>query len=123
MPIRAGALRHSVTIRRETRTRNPSGGGYTSAWTDVATVRAEVTGLTGSESVLSQALQGVATFQVRIRWRGDITPADQLRSAGGACFGFDAKGDERYVNIRSAVDPDGRREQLVIIADTSSVRS
>lgn len=113
--MRAGRLRHQVTIRRATETENGK-GGYATAWDDVATVSAEVTGLDGRESVMDQVLQGISVYRVRIRWRGDILASDQLRSAG-ACFGG------RDVNIRSVVDPDGRREQLVIIADTASTRS
>jgi SPP1 family predicted phage head-tail adaptor len=82
----------------------------------VATVAAEVLGLDGRESVMDQALQGISTYRVTIRWRSDVLEADQLRSAG-SCF----RG--RDVNIRSIVDPDGRREQLVILADTASTRS
>lgn len=119
-PLRSAELRHRVVIRRATEVSN-SRGGYTSAWSPIATVFAEVTGLDGRESVMDQALQGISVYRIRIRWREDIAQADQLRSAG-KCFGADGQGNGRDVNVRSIVDPDGRREQLVIIADTASTR-
>jgi hypothetical protein len=56
--------------------------------------RAEVTALDGREVVMDQVLQGISTYRVRIRWRGDLTTEDQLRSPDG-CFGYDAKGGAR----------------------------
>jgi head-tail adaptor len=121
LPLRAGDLRHSLIVRRAAEI--PTGtGGYTTEWGDFATLSAEVTGLDGRESVMDQALQGVSVYRVRIRWRSDVQTADQLRSTGSS-FGYDDKGKARDVNIRSIADPDGRREQLVIIADTASTRN
>lgn len=111
-PLRASDLRHRVTIRRASEVEKAN-GGYEDVWSDLAVVWAEVTGLDGRESVMAHVLSGVSVYRVRIRWRGDIRASDQIRSTA-ACFGG------RDVNIRSVVDPDGRREQLVIIADTAA---
>lgn len=110
----AGQLRHQITIKRPTETANGR-GGYTTALPELATVSAEVTGLDGRESVMEQVLQGISVYRVRIRWRNDLKPADQM-SSNGSCFGG------RDVNIRSIVDPDGSREQLIIVGDTTSTR-
>lgn len=120
--LRSADLRHRITIRRATEVKN-SRGGYATDWSPVATVFAEVTGLDGRESVMDKVLQGISVFRLRIRWRADIKAADQLASVAGNCFGVDNSGVGREVNIRSIVDPDGRREQLVIIADTASTRA
>ena len=118
-PLRAGALRRRLTVRRATE--NATGkGGYTTAWRPFATVHAEVMAFDGREVVLDQALQGISVYRIRIRWRDDLTTEDQL---SGSCFGLDAEGNPRNVNIRSIADPDGRRKQLVIMADTASTRS
>ena len=109
MALAAGRLRHRITIRRQTRTAKPK-GGFETVWNDVADIWAEVIGLNGREAVIGQALQGISTFRVTIRWRTDLSDADQLRH--GALD----------LNIRSITDPDGRREQLQIIADTGSVQ-
>lgn len=113
--MRAGKLRSRITIRRSAEVKNER-GGYDETWADLGTIFAEVTGLDGRESVMDKVLQGISVYRVTIRWRDDLKASDQLRSAGG-CFGG------RDVNIRSAVDPTGRREELVIIADTASVRT
>lgn len=104
--IPAGRLRQRVTIMRKTVVDNGTGGSTTS-WNAVATdVPAEVIMLTGSEAVQEKVLRGIRVFQATMRWRADLLPKDQLRYGG----------DD--LNIRSAIDPDGRRERLVIIADT-----
>lgn len=110
----ADRLRHRVIVQRGTEVEKPK-GGYETTWAPVATLFAEVTGLNGRESVMDKVLQGISVYRIVIRWRGDLEESDQLHSAG-PCF----RG--RPVNIRSVVDPDGRREQLVIIADTASTR-
>ena len=120
--LRAGDLRHRVTIRRSTQVDNGK-GGWTTEWPDLATVCAEVIGLDGRESVMDQALQGISSFRVRIRWRADVRASDQLHGdETAAVFGVDANGNPRDVNIRSVVDPDGKREQLIIVADTASIQ-
>lgn len=104
-----GRLRNRVTIRRLT-TARVSGGGRSESWADVATIWAEVIGISGREAVIAEALQGVSFYKITIRWRPDITDADQLRY--GAID----------LNIRSASDPDGYREELLILADTGSAQ-
>ena len=104
--LAAGRLRQRVDIMRAVKVANGK-GGYTSTWSAIASgVPAEVLGQTGAEVMRDSVLRGVRHYRVTIRWRGDIEPKDQLRHGG------------EDLNIRSAVDPDGKREQLVIIADT-----
>ena len=99
-------MRQRVDIVRPTET--PTGkGGYVTAFPPVAlSVAAEVIGLTGGEAVVEKVLQGLSLYRITLRWRADIKPKDQLR------YG------EQDLNITSAVDPDGRREALVILATT-----
>ena len=106
MRLSAGRLRHRVAIMRATKVDN-NNGGFTTRWSTVASaVPVEVLGLTGTEAVREKVLRGIRVYQITARWRGDLLPKDQLR------YGT------QDLNIRSAVDPDGRREQLVIVADT-----
>ena len=109
MSLTPGRLRERITIRRLTTTRVP-GGGMTSTWSDLATIWAEVIGINGRESVIAEAFQGTSFYRITIRWRADISDADQLRYRS-----ID-------LNIRSVSDPDGMREQLLILADTGSVQ-
>lgn len=104
--VLASRLRDRVDITRATKVDNGK-GGYTTSWAVVAAaVPAEVIGLTGTETVQEKVLRGIRVVKVTLRWRSDLQPKDQLRSSG------------EDLNIRSAIDPDGRRERLVIIADT-----
>ena len=104
--VLASRLRDRVDIMRATKADNGK-GGYSTTWATVAAaVPAEVIGLTGTETVQEKVLRGIRVVKITLRWRSDLQPKDQLRLGG------------EDVNIRSAIDPDGRRERLVIIADT-----
>ncbi|WP_230630691.1 phage head closure protein [Sphingomonas sp. Leaf37] len=105
--IAAGRLRDRVDIVRATKVDN--GGGYVTTWAAIApAVPAEVIGLTGTEAVREKVLRSVSVYQITMRYRADLQPKDQVRFNGVD------------LNIRSSVDPDGRRERLVIIADTEN---
>jgi SPP1 family predicted phage head-tail adaptor len=108
MPLSAGRLRRRVTIRRKF-TAPDGAGGQIETWQDAFTVWAEAISQNGREAVIAGALQGVASWRITMRWRADVGTADQLRLDG------------KDLNIRACDDPDGRREQLVIFADTASV--
>jgi SPP1 family predicted phage head-tail adaptor len=106
MGLSAGRLRQRIDIMRSTKVDNGK-GGYTTTWAAAAqAVPAEVIGLTGTEAVREKVLRGVRVYQITTRYRADLQPKDQAR--------FDGED----LNIRSAIDPDGRRERLVIVADT-----
>jgi SPP1 family predicted phage head-tail adaptor len=108
-PLRAGNLRHLITIRRQSLV-DDGLGGQTREPQTVATVRAMVEGLDGREVMLAHALQGVSNYRITLRWREDLQSTDQVQLADG-----------RNLNITSITDPDGRRIQLQIIATTASV--
>ena len=109
MKLKAGDLRHRILIRRLVEV--PDGkGAYTSSWETVAEPWAEIKGLTGRESVMDHVLQSISVYRVRIRWRSNIKTADQIRHG------------PLSLNITSVDDPDGKSEQLVMIATTEGVR-
>lgn len=110
MALSAGRLRHRVTIRRPVRTKTGD-GGYETVWNDAATVYAEVIGLNSREATIGQALQGISSYRITVRFGTDVTDTDQVRY--GALD----------LNVRSVSDPDGRREQLLILADTASAQA
>jgi SPP1 family predicted phage head-tail adaptor len=107
--LKAGDLRHQILIRRPIEVDNGK-GAYTTTLSTIAEPWAEVKGLTGREAVMDQVLQSISVYRIRIRWRDDIKTADQIRHG------------TIDLNITSADDPDGSREQLIIIADTAGVR-
>jgi SPP1 family predicted phage head-tail adaptor len=103
----AGRLRHRIEIRRRSREKDGK-GGYTDVWTSIAKPWAEVVSLDGKEGMAEHVLQGASSYRIRIRHREGINTNDQVRH--GAL----------ELNITSAVDPDGMREQLVILATTAA---
>ena len=74
----AGLLRDRITIRRQVNTKNPQTGGLTRTWQTLDTVYAQVRAVNGRESLVEQTLQGISTFEVMIRYRDDLKPADQV---------------------------------------------
>lgn len=110
MYLAAGRLRHLITIKRSVDT--PDGhGGFVTTWVRVAQVAAEVINLNGREAVISNALQGVSSYRITIRWRGGVKPEDQIDYDGV------------LLNVRSVDDPDGSRVALQIFADNQSVQA
>lgn len=103
-----GELNCPIEIRREV-LRDDGKGGQIAEWVPVARPWAKVTSQNGREAVISGALQGISAWQIEIYYRDDVRTTDQIRM------------DNIDLNIRTAVDPDRRRERLVILADTGSV--
>ena len=110
-PLRSSDLRHRVVLVRPVDVDDEQGGS-TTVWQPVGNPWAEVKGQAGRESVMHHVLQGIAVYRLRIRYRDDVDAKQQVILSDG-----------RQLNIRSADDPDGRREQLVIIADTEGTIS
>jgi len=112
-PLRAGELRHQVTIRRLMQTPNGS-GGFIDTWDTLGTPWAKVESLAGREAVLANTLQGIASYRITIRWRADMDTLDAVKYQM-------LLADGTPLNIRDSSDPDGRRFRLEIMADSGSV--
>lgn len=110
MKISAGQLRHRIGIVRPTST--PTGrGGFKETLAPIASdVAALVEDLTGTEAVKEKVLRGIRVYRITVRWRAGIVTSDRISYAG----------DPDPLNIRSAVDADGRRRWLIIHADTEA---
>ncbi len=80
-------------------------GGGDVAWSDVATLWAEVVERQGRERAWAEALTAEGTYRIRIRYRSDVTP--QMRFAG----------EGEIFDIRAVTDPTGRRCWLVCSCD------
>lgn len=75
--MRAGTMRHRVTIQNFKSKRLPS-GQIQQVWTDTATVWAEVKGVSGHEVIASGAEKSEVTFRMWIRYRADVTSASRI---------------------------------------------
>jgi SPP1 family predicted phage head-tail adaptor len=85
--IRSGKLDRQITLMRKTETVSES-GAVTAAWTEIATVRAELVQQSADEYLagFGAAEQGALIF--RIRYIAGITTADRL-IFGGEAFDID----------------------------------
>lgn len=102
--MRAGKLRDSITIQHKIDTPDAFGQPV-SAWSDLATVWANVLFNNGKEAISSQSEVAMKAASMRIRWRTDIITGMRVIFNG-----------ETY-NIK-AVLPAQNREYLDLVADT-----
>ena len=72
-PIRAGDLRHRVTVQRRV-TSQDTFGAEVESWATVAVVWAAVEPLIGAEIFAAQRVAPHAKVRVRMRWMGGLTP-------------------------------------------------
>lgn len=85
--MRAGTLRHRVTIQRYELVVDDYGAPlHRESWKDVATVWASVEAVSGRDFFAARQEQSEVTHKVTIRYRGDVTA--QMRVLhGGKIFG------------------------------------
>lgn len=108
--MRAGRLRHRVTIQRKGEGKDELGQPV-EGWEDVATVWAEVTGLSGREYIASGGEQSEVSMQILMRYRAGIDETMQVIHPPPT------GGGETY-EIISAL-PDARRRQLTLMCKTA----
>lgn len=98
--MRAGQLRHRVTIQAPSITKNERGAEVPS-WVDVATVYADVRTPNGRERTANEQVVANLTHIVTMRYRADVLPTHRL------------KWGTRVFSLIAAPDPDNRRKTLV----------
>lgn len=98
--MRAGNLRHLLTIEQVTETRDDFGQAI-EAWAEFATVPGSLDPLGGRERFLAAQTHAEATYRSRIRWIEGLTSKMRI-SHGGKVY-----------NITHIAD-DGRRRELVL---------
>jgi len=100
--MRAGQLRHRITIEANGQTRNEY-GELVEDWSPLATVWASKEDLSGREQFQGQQFNAVVTTKFAIRYRDDVTAAMRI-----------LLGSTVY-NIESIQDPTGRKETLFLL--------
>lgn len=101
--VRAGTLRHRVTIQQQATTRNDY-GEKANTWTDLATVNASVRPMYGREFIEARIAQSEITHKVVMRYYPDIT-AKRHRLVH----------DSRVLNIESLMNIEERNVLLEIL--------
>jgi len=102
--MRAGGLRHPVTIESAIETPADAGEWEVAIWAVFATSRAEITPLNGTERFQAQHLDPEVTHRVRMRFIDGITP--DMRIVWGS----------RIFDIKSVLDVEERRRELEMLA-------
>ena len=100
--MRAGLLRHRVTIQNLT-TAQDSFGDIVETWSDFATVWAQVEDLSGREFFAAAQVNSEIKTRVRIRYMEGVKPT--MRILHGT----------RTLEIISPIDPDGKRRMLELL--------
>lgn len=75
--LRAGQLRHRLTVQAATQTRDAY-GEWVTAWVEEGAAWADVFAKSGQERALAGASQGVATFSIRMRPVAGLTTEHRL---------------------------------------------
>ncbi len=104
MAVKAGRLRHRVTLQSAADTAD-GGGGFTTTWSDVATVWAAIEPLKSRERLFAQQLENPVTHRVTIRYRAGVTAKMRLE------FGA------RVFNIRGVINAGERDRTLELLCE------
>ena len=100
--MRAGDLRHLVTIQKNTPTADGM-GGLVAVWTTLTTAWAAIWPVSAKERVSNQQLETQLTHKIRIRYQSGIASANRVR------FGA------RYFKVVSIINQDERNIQLDLL--------
>lgn len=92
--MRAGRLRTFITIEQQS-TALVGPGDQSQVWTMFLQAWAEIVALTGKELVAGDAVQNLATYQVRMRYSPGVTARMRVR------YDDAREGATRYLNIVS----------------------
>ena len=104
--MRAGRLRHIVTIQEPVETQD-SMGHPAVTWSDVATRRASIEPLSGREFFTAKEFHADVSTRIRLRYLAGVTPKMRV------------KWGDRYFNIHSAISPDKKNRELVLMVSES----
>lgn len=100
--MRAGALRHSLTIQTATETQNDH-GEVVKAWSEFAVVNGSIDPLSGREFWRSRQVQADVTHVVTIRYLPGVIP--KMRVLHGS----------RVLYITSVLNSDERNRELQLL--------
>jgi SPP1 family predicted phage head-tail adaptor len=107
MALRAGRLRHRVTIESATEAQDAFGEPIPT-WGVLATLSAEKLDLSGRELFQAQQVNAKVSTQFTIRHRSDVTAKMRIKHAS------------IYYDIESYSDPTGLKEELILLASRSA---
>ena len=104
--MHAGYLNKRITIQARTIARDTF-GGETITYTDLDTIWANITTVSGREYYLARQVNSEVEFEITVRYRTDINPTRRIKYS-------DATGT-RYFEIKGSLDKDMRRTWLTLL--------
>ncbi len=105
-PIRAGELRHFITIQKRTITQDATGQQIAS-WSNVATVKAGLRPLTGKELEIAGRLVAEVDYEVRIYYLKGLDPSMKVVA------GWGDSGPE--LDIKAVIDHESRHRWMTLL--------
>ena len=99
--MRAGQLKHRITIQRPTGAQDAWGTPEPQGWEDVALVWSDIRYQSGSESIRAGADVSIVRASVRIRWRTGIDAGMRVLH-GGQVFDVEAvlpSADRKHIDL------------------------
>lgn len=99
--MRAGQLKHRITIQRPTGAQDAWGTPEPQGWEDVALVWSDIRHQSGSESIRAGADVSVVRASVRIRWRTGVDAGMRVLH-GGQVFDVEAvlpSADRKHIDL------------------------
>lgn len=102
--MRAGDLRHQVTIQ-QFESIDDGGGGHEEVWTDLTTVWGSVEPLNGKERYDAQQIQATLSHKIRIRYYPNLKPSMRV------------KFETRVFNILSIINFEERNRELQLMCE------
>jgi SPP1 family predicted phage head-tail adaptor len=107
--VRAGELRHLITLQTPSTAAPDGDGGFTNTWTDLATVWASIVPATARdlERVVAGTVQSSATHLVTIRYLAGVTTKTRV------VFG------SRLFSVTGVQNTDERNISLVLVCQES----
>ena len=101
--MRAGKLRHRITLQRLVKGRNDF-GEVVESWTDLAQLWAEVKPVSGKETFVAKQFAAETSHEVWLRYRDDVRASDRI---------IDHRGN--HLEIKAVMDIRGRGRTLKLL--------
>ncbi len=106
--MEAGKLRKSIVLQQRTNNRDSYGAQMTT-WSNLATVRAEITPISGRELLVGQAFNAEVSHQITFRYFQDLANSIEVAKLR-ALYGT------RIFNIHASINADERNRTVTLYA-------
>ena len=112
MDMRAGTLKHYISIQEKTSTSDGM-GGYTDVWNPIYSCRAAIWSLSANERLDTMKLEVAVDHRIRIRHPREIV---EITEKHRIKWHDPMTGTDKYFYIISVINPDKSNKMLELIA-------